>query len=133
MKKKICLLSILIISLLSCCEIAIPKEEELERYPWIKTFTSGYTNFKGIKHNLDTGEYSFAFKNGYNNSETFFSITDSLALKEGWEVIECQSTYRKYKRKSDAYSDAKHYDLVTLLLNIDEQWMIFETERLYKE
>ncbi|MDL2315113.1 hypothetical protein LJC16_02525 [Bacteroidales bacterium OttesenSCG-928-C19] len=117
MKSTHTLLSIIVIIFLGCKDVIVPKETELERYPWMKVFTSEYTDFKGIGHNLDTGEYSFSFENGYDDLDTYFKITDSLALENGWEITNFKEDRRTYRRVDNTYPAADGYEFVCLTLN----------------
>lgn len=102
------------ILIVGCWDQTIPKENDLQKYPQLRIFMADYTDFKGIKHDLDLGEYSFSFKTKYSSIEQFFKITDSSAINNDWEVLKKTDKIRMYKKKSMIYSAATGDDIVTL-------------------
>ncbi|HEY9122969.1 MAG TPA: hypothetical protein VIO15_01425 [Bacteroidales bacterium] len=124
MKKLMCVI-ILMLLFANCSDIKIPKEPELKQYPWIEVFTPGRLDFKGIKHNLDLGTYSFSFKTSYSSIDTFFKIADSSAVNDKWEIIEKSDISRKYKKKSIVYPAFEGINIVTLTFNPEDGRVTF--------
>ena len=114
-------------------ENVVPEESELVKYPEIQPFLAGRTGFRGIRHNLDTGFYSFAFPTSHNTSESFFEVVHLAAVKEGWELIGSDRLKRIYRRPSNDYPAAIHLDRVTLFYKSENSEVVFELERDYSE
>jgi hypothetical protein len=105
---------LLVFFLLGCGDNIKPIKEDLDKYPWIKTFTPGMKHFKGINHNIDLGTFSFAFESKYP-MDIFFNKVDSKAVKEGWNIIYENDNGRIYKRYSKIYDRYDNFDYVNLI------------------
>ena len=111
-----------------CIERAKPQESDLKRYQWMKVFTAGRLDFKGIVHNMDINYYAFSFTTSHKNAREFFSVVDSLALMDNWRIFDSKDNRRGYVRKSDVYEAAKHFDTVILAYDEDNYNVKFETK-----
>lgn len=74
--------------LISYLENPVPEEAELARYAEFDPFLVGRTGFRGIRHDLDTGLYSFAFPVTYSDAETYFAEVAQGAVALGWKLVE---------------------------------------------
>ncbi len=92
----------------------VPQEDELSRYPDMEVFLSGRTTFRGINHNLDLGEYIFAFKTSHRSQDEYFREVDGKAIEAGWIRDASSTNQRRYKRINRSYPAATGYEEVTL-------------------
>ena len=113
--------------LFSCGDNVKIKREDLEKYPWMKTFTYGMINFKGLYHNVDLGNFSFSFKSKYHIND-FFNKVDSSATKEGWKIIKRSDNLRIYLRPSKIYDAQNNSDKIILNYETSSNNIIFEFE-----
>lgn len=125
--KRLAYVIITLFLLVCCSDKKTPKEGELKQYPWMEIFTYGRTDFIGIEHNLDLGTYSFSFTTSYSPINIFFNIVDSCAINDKWEIIQKTDRMRKYKRKSNIYTVAKRFDIVSLTYNSEDDRIIFNS------
>lgn len=112
------------------CDVVIPQEYELDRYPELHIFIPGRISFKGIAHNLDTGYYTFSFKTCLHSTE-FFSAVCKSADVQGWQIYEISPTHKVFIRPSEAYPAADHLEKVTLKYTEQDSTVSFTTERMY--
>ena len=106
-------LTLLICLLLVGCGDNIQSDsQELEKCPWVKTFTIGGQDFSRITHNLDTGRYSFSFRSKYQVND-FFSMVNDHASKDQWIFVRGEHS-KKYERPSALFPAAKGKDIVTI-------------------
>lgn len=111
-----------------CTGKLIPKESELEKYPWMKNFMSGYSDYKGIEHDLDIGDYKFSFKTSYELPFVFFEKTDKNAIMHGWNIREKTDSTRSYIKKMSPYPAANGCEEVRLSLNKKKERVIFHAK-----
>ncbi len=104
-----------LVTVLHFTENTIPKESNLAKYPKLNPFLIGRTGFRGINHNLDNNAYSFAFPVTFKTAENYFSEVDRQAEQESWETILMETDKRVYRRKSNSYPAATHFDKVSLI------------------
>lgn len=109
-------------------ENTVPQEEELSRYPDLEVFLPGRTTFRGINHNLDLGEYVFAFKTSRITPEDYFHEVHSAAIGEGW-ILDASSVYqRTYSRPSRIYPAARGRDIVDLKYDPESKEVTFRVK-----
>lgn len=113
-------------------ENVTPREEELETYTWMKPFLAGRNSFRGIRHDLDTGHYSFAFGTMYKDPSRFFEQVDSNVAGEGWELIQGEQAKRVYQRPGTAPWD-DFVQRVTLGYETETSEILFVSEAQYTE
>jgi hypothetical protein len=127
MKKIILILSLVVISLYATSsyfynkENITPAESDLSKYPEISSFLIGRTDFRGIRFNLDTNYYSFAFHTSLPTSESYFSAVDTIVKKDDWLLISSEQNIRVYRRKKHASVDVQQFDKVTLSYDSDNK------------
>lgn len=118
--------------LMASCDVRVPLERELSRYPELKPFLAGYQQggYKGGKHDLDTGYYSFSFVTSHTMID-FFRETDPAAATEGWSLVDASRNKRVYLRSSKIYPAANFNDKVTLVYGDEPGWVALVNERDY--
>lgn len=90
-------------------ENVIPQESDLKRYPELLPFQPGRAGFQGVRFNIDTNEYSFAFPVRYRCADMFFTKVDQAASDAGWSsktVNNLEKLYWKTEDPKDAPSAA---------------------------
>ena len=108
-----------ILTLVACCLFVgcgdrIQSDlSDLEKYPWVATFTLGGREFSKIEHNLDTGRYAFSFRSDYPADE-YFSIVDVHAKKQGWVIARTSGCAKRFERPSTIFPAATGKDLVSI-------------------
>lgn len=80
-------------------EVVVPTEADLIKYPDLLPFQAGRSGFRGIKFDMDTNEYSFAFPVSFDGAESFFDVVDAEARRDGWTTTEISNAERVYSRK----------------------------------
>lgn len=80
-------------------EVTIPEEASLSNYPELLPFQVGRSGFRGIKFDVDTNEYSFAFPVKFKDAESFFVSVEDLAKEEGWSSVQLSLVERMYLRR----------------------------------
>lgn len=127
MKKIILILSVVVVTFYAVGsyfyskENVKPVESELSKYPEMSSFLLGRTDFRGIRFNLDTNYYSFAFHTNLLTSTSYFSAVDAIASKDGWHLIHSEQNMRVYSRKKYASVEVPQIDKVTLRYNSDSK------------
>lgn len=114
-------------------ENIVPEESELAKHPELNPFLIGRNGFRGINYNFDTGIYSFAFSVTFETTEDYFSAVDRQAKQENWEIVLTEDHKRVYRRKSNSYPAAKHFDKVTLAYDAKTPEVIFVVEPDYSQ
>lgn len=104
-----------VVSYFYSTENVIPIEAELSKYPEISVFMAGRTGFRGIRFNLDTNYYSFAFSTSFVTAETYFAAVEPDATKEGWRLVSSELGERVYTRKMNIPIGALQLEQITLL------------------
>ena len=120
-----------LMTVLHFTENIVPKESELAKYPEFNSFLVGRNGYRGINHNLDTGYYSFAFPVTFETAEDYFLAVDKQARQENWEIILTENEKRVYRRKSNSYPAANHFDKVTLTYDAKIPEVVFIIEPDY--
>ena len=112
-------------------ENIVPEESELSKSPEFNPFLVGRNGYRGINYNFDTGIYSFAFPVTFRTAEDYFSAVDKQARQENWEIILTETDKRTYRRKSNSYPAARHFDKVTLVYDSKIPEVVFKYEPDY--
>jgi len=94
-----------------------PTEAELVRYPEMSPFLAGRTGFRGIRFNLDTNYYSFAFPTNFGNAENYFEAVTGNAKGFGWQLVMSEPLRQVYSRKKDAPPGMQQFERVTLIFD----------------
>ncbi len=113
-------------------ELTVPKESELSRYPDFQVFLIGRQDFRGIRHMLDSGLYSFSFHTSYQTPEAFFSAVEAAASSAGWARVSAEPLSRQFERKSHSYPAAQHMDRVTLMYDSKTLEVVFVSQPKYE-
>jgi len=79
-------------------EDLVPSESDLAKYPEFAPFLAGKTSFRGIRFNVDTNLYSFAFGTNASSADAFFSTVTKALSDSEWKLVESNATYRTYVR-----------------------------------
>lgn len=109
-----------VVGLLYNSENVKPMERDLAKYPEISPFLAGRTGFRGIRFNLDTNYYSFAFPSSFGTAAIYFGVVDLAATKEGWILASSEPRSRVYTRKkSDPVESAQ--EKVTLTYDTEKK------------
>ena len=98
-----------------------PIEAELTKYPEMSVFLAGRTGFRGIRFNLDTNYYSFAFSTNFGTAETYFAAVDTDATRAGWRLVSAELRGRVYTRKKDAPIGVLQLEQITLLYDPEKK------------
>ena len=120
MKRSILIFSLVVVVLVALgsffysLENVKPVEAELAKYPEMSPFLVGRTGFRGIRFNLDSNYYSFAFPINFDTAEIYFGAVDASATKEGWRLVGSEPQGRVYTRKKDIPVGATQFEKVTL-------------------
>jgi hypothetical protein len=96
-------------------EDATPRESDLAKYPEIAVFLAGRTGFRGIRFNLDTNYYSFAFPTTLSSDETYFNAIHAPALSKGWQLTATEPRRRVYRRTDTRSIGWTHGEEITLI------------------
>lgn len=80
-------------------EVVVPAEADLAKYPELLPFQTGRSGFRGIKFDVDTNEYSFAFPVSFDDAESFFTAVETAVTGSGWSSTKVSSTEREYSRR----------------------------------
>ena len=115
-------------SLFYSSENVKPVEAELSKYPEMSPFLAGRKGFRGIRFNLDTNYYSFAFPTHFDTAETYFGTVDAAATRAGWRLVGREPRSRVYTRKKNAPVGALQFEKVTLLYDSEKQAVTFTRE-----
>jgi len=113
-------------------ENIVPEESGLVRHPELQPFLVGRIGFRGIRYNFDSNFYSFAFPTSLSG-EAYFDAIHKGASREGWELVNLETFKRVYRRRSNAYPAARHYNKVTLAYNPEKSEVTFIEEEDYSE
>ena len=114
-------------------ENVVPEESDLAKYPEFNPFLIGRRGFRGINYNFDSGIYSFAFPVSFETAEGYFSAVDRQAKQENWEIVSTENDRRVYRRKSNSYPAANHFDKVTLAYEAKIPEVVFIVESDYSQ
>jgi len=107
------LLTLLICLLFVGCGDNIQTDaRDLEKYPWVSTFTIGGQNFSRITHNLDTGRFTFSFRSK-DLVNDFLSMVNDRANKDGWALVGGGRS-KTFERPSTVFPAAKGKDIVSI-------------------
>jgi hypothetical protein len=82
-------------------EVVVPVEADLAKYPELFPFQVGRSGFRGIKFDIDTNDYSFAFPVSFGDAKSYFSAVDAAATSAGWNLTDAGSTQRVYLRRKE--------------------------------
>ena len=85
-------------------ENVVPQEEDLKRYPYLQVFTQDYTEFKGVKHDLDAGPYVFSIKPSVTSMQTYWNNTIIDAAREGWTLDLNEGTKKIFSKKIEIHA-----------------------------
>jgi hypothetical protein len=108
-------------------EMTVPDESELSTYSYMQPFLAGRTDFRGVRHNLDTGYYAFAFHTSHATAEEFFAVVHRQATAEQWQRVSAESTRQVYRRLSRAPWD-DFYDQISLSYDAATGEVTFEAQ-----
>jgi hypothetical protein len=98
-------------------EDRMPVEAELAKYPQFAPFLVGRTNFRGIRFNVDTNLYSFAFTTSIESPDAFFSEVTKALSGTDWKVTPSDGVKRVYVRRLPRSGDSREAERVTLTFN----------------
>lgn len=106
--KKIIIGAMIFVAVVAACitlaykrEVVVPVEVDLAKYPELSPFQVGRSGFRGIKFDMDTNDYSFAFPVSFGNAKSFFAAVDAAATSAGWNLTHSSSTQRVYLRRKE--------------------------------
>lgn len=121
MKRLSIILALVVVTLLAVgsffysSENVKPVETEFAKYPEISPFLAGRTGFRGIRFNLDTNYYSFAFPTHFASAATYFEAVDAAATKAGWHLASSTQQSRVYTSKKDVPVGSLQFVKVTVI------------------
>jgi len=98
-----------------------PVETDLAKYSEMSPFLAGRTGFRGIRFNLDTNYYSFAFPTELGTADVYFGAVDSAATKAGWSLVGSAPSSRVYTRKKPVAVGPVQSDKVTLSYDAEKK------------
>jgi hypothetical protein len=101
-------------------ETAIPDESDLARYPEMSAFLAGRTGFRGIRFDVDTNYYSFAFPTTLPSAESYFQAIHSVAAKAGWHLANAEPKRRVYARRKSPPIESFESEKVTLIYDSEK-------------
>lgn len=102
-------------------EVIVPVETDLAKYPELLPFQEGRSGFRGIKFDIDTNDYSFAFPVSFGDAKSFFSAVDAAATSAGWNLTDAGSTQRVYLRRKERSTGPLVGEQVTLRYDPQER------------
>lgn len=102
-------------------EVVVPVEADLAKYPELSPFQVGRSGFRGIKFDMDTNDYSFAFPVSFGDAKSFFGAVDAAAAFAGWNLTEAGSAQRVYLRRKERPIGPLVGDQVTLRYDPQER------------
>lgn len=109
-------------------EDRVPVESELAKYPEFGPFLVGKTSFRGIRFNVDTNLYSFAFTTAVDSADLFFAeVTKALAGSD-WKLTGSDITRRVYEKRSARSTNLNQVERVTLTFNPTNKEVTFVRE-----
>jgi hypothetical protein len=95
------------ISVLSC-DTARPTVEQIRNDEDLAIFNVGVVKITPIEFNIDTNRLAYEYETMQTNADTFFTLLDSEAVREGWKIEERATRKRGYSR---IVRFNEHYDL----------------------
>jgi len=109
-------------------EDRVPVEAELAKYPEFSPFLIGKTSFRGIRFNVDTNLYSFAFTTAVDSPDIFFAEVAKALNGSNWKVAASEGTTRVYVRQSPQSLSQGEIERVTLMFNPANREVTFVRE-----
>lgn len=111
-------------------EDRVPNESELVKYPEFKPFLVGKTSFRGIRFNVDTNLYSFAFTTTAESADTFFAEVTKALTGTDWRLAASDTVKRIYMRQSPPSAKLGQMERVTLTFNPENKEVTFVRENV---
>lgn len=123
MKKIIINVTILltIISLTNCSDQVIFKKSDIEKYPWLVSYTKIFEmkDFSG-KHNTDIGVIAFSFSLSDSEINSAFSKIDKIIDNEEWRIKQ-SNNIKRVITKVDKHNSTESIEIEITLDTKDQR------------